>query len=278
MKISEAFEMYINEFMQLAGRSENYTNHCHQHGESLIAFLGNKNIEEVTLNDLAEWKKWVSIGRSHNTVRTYIGSVRIVFNYARQKGYECLEKESIPMLKREPSVMPFATPEEVAEIISQSDSVRTKFIISFLYASGVRLSEFISLDREQIHDRQFQVIGKGKKKRLCFIDERTERLMEEYLSKRTDCCSALIVTKLGQRSSPSNIQQIVRRAVESAGIKKKITPHSFRHGHATNMIKNGADIRYVAEDLGHANLSTTMIYTHVMNPDLKEKYQMYHTI
>ena len=278
MKISEAFDMYINEYMCLSGRSESCIYHFDQHKRFLVAFLGDKDIKDVTLQDLAEWKKHLSLGRSTNTVRNYIGSVRTVFGYARQKGFKCLERESIPVPKREPVTMPFVTPEEVQRMINSTDNIRTKFIISFLYASGVRLSEFISLDIAQIEDRQFSVVGKGKKKRLCFIDRRTERLMYEYLATRCDSSPALIVTRFGQRPSCSNIQQIVRDLAEKAKIQKKITPHSFRHGHATNMIKNGADIRYVAQDLGHANLSTTMIYTHIMNPDMKQKYELYHSI
>lgn len=278
MKISEAFDTYINEYMCLAGRSESHIGHYEQHKRYLVAFLGDKQVSDVTLLDLSEWKKWLMKSRSQNTVRNYIGSVRTVFSYIRQKGMSCLERESIPVPKREPVVMPFVTPEEVKAMIDASNSLRDKFIISFLYASGVRLGEFLSLDIAQIQDKQFSVIGKGKKKRLCFIDDRTEDLMKKYLESRNDNSPALVVQRFGQRPSSSNVQKTVKDLAERAGIKKKITPHSFRHGHATNMIKNGADIRYVAEDLGHANLSTTMIYTHVMNPDLKEKYQIYHTI
>lgn len=280
MKLSEAFDMYINDYIYFQHRSRSMEQHYGFYRNSIVKCLENKPIENLTLDDVRNWEGYLYQGRCQNTVRSYVGGLKQVLKYAQLRGVKCLEPSLINVPVRIPVTVSYVTPEEVRLLINCSQSIRTKFILSLLYASGCRISEILALDRDSIQDRQFTVIGKGRKERICFIDERTEELMELYLATRDDYNDALLVSdRFKERLSPSTLQLIVRNAVKRAGITNKhITPHTFRHGHATNMIKNGADIRFVAEDLGHANLSTTMIYTHLENPDLKRKYELCHTI
>ncbi len=279
MKLSEAFNMYINDNLYFQHRSKSVQEHYGYYRNSIVFFTGNKEIEKLSIDDVRNWEKYLFEARCQNTVRGYICALKQVLKYAIIRGIKCIDPALIFVPQRIPVTVSYVTPADVRKLISCSSNVRTKFIISFLYASGVRLSEMIQLNRDSIKNRQFTVIGKGKKERLCFIDERTENLMDEYLSSRNDNNKALIVTNLFKdRISDSTVQLIIKNAVQRAGLKKHITPHTFRHGHATNLLRNGADIRYVAQDLGHANLSTTMIYTHIENPDLREKYERCHTI
>lgn len=279
MKILEAFNSYINDVLWFQKRSESAIEHYQLYRNSLIKVVGNKDISDLNLEDIRNWEKELYKGRCQNTVRSYVGGLRQVLKHAKVIGYDCIDSALVIMPQRVPKTVSYVTAEEVREMIKCSSNIRTKFIVSFLYASGVRLSEMISVNRGDIKDRQFTVIGKGKKERLCFIDERTEILMNEYLATRDDVNDALFISyKLKERVTPTNVQLIVRNAAKRAGLKKHITPHTFRHGHATNLIKNGADIRYVAQDLGHSNLANTMIYTHIEDPDLREKYEKCHTI
>lgn len=280
MKLSEAFAMYRDDNLYLQHKSKSVYEHYGYYGRSAVCYIGDKELRDITLQDVRDWEDELLRGRCQNTVRSYVGGLKQVLKYAIARGYDSLNPVLIPCPQRIPVTATYVTPEEVRKLISATQSVRNKFIISLLYASGIRLSELVSLDRGCIKDRQFTVIGKGKKERLCFIDSRTESLMNEYLATREDYSDALIISELFRdRVSCSTIQLMIRTVAQNAGITyKHITPHTFRHGHATNLIKNGADIRYVAQDLGHANVSTTMIYTHLEDPDMRQKYEKCHTI
>lgn len=279
MKISEAFDMYINDYLYFQHKSKSVQQHYGYYKDSIVNFLDNKKLSELSLDDVREWEEYLLSGRCQNTVRSYIEGLKQVLKYAHLRGYRTLEPSLVIAPARIPVTMPYVTPEEVRLMIKRSPSIRTKFILSLLYASGCRLSEILQLNRDSIVNRQFTVIGKGRKERICFIDSRTEELMNQYLATRDDSSDALLVSnRYKERISASTLQLIVKNAVNYAGIDyKHITPHTFRHGHATNLIKNGADIRYVAEDLGHSNVNTTMVYTHLENPDLRRKYEMCHT-
>lgn len=271
--------MYIEESLYFQHKSKSSQQHYRFYRNSIVSFLDDKAIEDLTLQDVREWEQNLFRSRCQNTVRSYVGGLRQVLKYCQLREIKSLEPSLIAMPQRIPVTVSWVTVEEVRKIIDSTDLIRTKFIVSLLYASGCRISEVLSLNRDSITNRQFTVIGKGKKERLCFIDSRTEYLMRKYLDTRHDLSDALIVSaRSKERISASTLQLIIRNAVKKAGITNKhITPHTFRHGHATNLIKNGADIRYVAQDLGHANLSTTMIYTHIENPDLRKKYEKCHT-
>ena len=279
MKLSEAFNMYINDNLYFQHRSKSVQQQYGFYRNSIVGFLSNKPIEKLTLDDIRDWEEYLLKDRCQNTVKSYIGGLKQVLKYCQLRGVKSIEPSFLNVPARIPVTVSYVTKEEVRLMIATSDSIRTKLILSLLFASGCRLSEMLSLNRDSIQDRQFTVIVKGKKERLCFIDSRTEMYLKEYLATRDDDSEALLVSNIfKKRISPSTVQLIIKNAVKRAGITNKhITPHTFRHGHATNLIKNGADIRYVAQDLGHANLSTTMVYTHIEDPDMRAKYELCHS-
>lgn len=279
MKISEAFEMYRADYMRLKGLSATTLSQSHYHEKSLILFVGDKDLSLLTISDVSRWFSSLAKSRGQNTVRNYVCTLRSMLRYANLRDERCLNPDLIPIPKRLPNIPEFLTPEEITKLIEATDILRTKLIISLLYSSGIRLSELISLNREQIKNRRFTVIGKGGKARLCFIDERTERYLEEYLSARKDNHEALIVSVIHKgRMTNTNIQLLIANVGERAGFSRKIHPHIFRHSFATNLLQNGMDIRYIKELLGHSSLSTTAIYTHIVDNDLEQKYKESHTI
>lgn len=218
------------------------------------------------------------VKRAANSLRCDILRLRAMLKYMGLIGEKCLDYELIPVPKREDVQRTFLREEEVAELIESAYSLRNRFIISLLYSSGIRLSEFLSLDRNSIQNRSFTVVGKGKKLRLCFIDERTEELMNEYLATRHDNCPALVVSNLyKQRMTASTVQLIIRNTAKRAGMDKQITPHVFRHSFATNFIANNGGVKPLSELLGHKSLDTTSIYTHLINNELAKQYEQFHT-
>lgn len=278
MLISEAFDMYRQNYMEFRVQARRIIETHERVKRTLIQEIGNKPIEELTLDDLSVWRRRMSQKRCLNTTRNDLTRIRAVLKYLELRDIPCLKSGLIPIPKRVDTIPAYLTADEVTKMIENAHCLRNRFIISLLYSSGIRLSEFISLNRGQIEHRKFSVIGKGNKARLCFIDERTEKLMREYLASRTDNSPALVVSFLNrERMTPTNIQLLIKNAARRAGIQKKVTPHTLRHSFATNFLQNNGNLRYCQEMLGHSSLQTTMKYTHVVNVDLETQYQKFHT-
>ena len=279
MRISEAFDTYRDDYLRIKNLSKR-TEELHEGCKRLfLQVIPDKEIRELTLLDIRRWREWISKDRRANSVRVYVLRLRAVISYLNIRGVECLDARLIPIPKREATVPVYLTEAEVDAMIACAYNLRNAFVISLLYSSGIRLSELISLNRGQIVDRRFTVIGKGRKPRLCFIDERTEHLMDQYLKSRTDHADALIVSFENKaRMTATNIQLLVRNSASRAGITKKVTPHTLRHSFATNFLRNNGNMRYLSAMLGHASLDTTMMYAHVVDYDLQKQYEKYHTI
>ena len=279
MRISEAFDMYLEDYIRAKNQSTR-TEETHEACKRLLVqFLGDKELSQLSLLDVREWRKEISKGRRPNSIRVYILRLRAVLRYCNIRDIPAIKSELVPVPKREATVPVFLTEQEVTRMIECSTSVRNAFVISLLYSSGIRLSELIALNRGQIVDRRFTVIGKGRKPRLCFIDQRTELLMNMYLASRKDNHEALIVSnEFKRRMTATNIQLLVRNSASKACLNKKVSPHTLRHSFATNFLKNNGNMRYLSAMLGHASLDTTMMYAHVVDLDLQNQYEKYHTI
>lgn len=286
MKLSEAFDAY-SRYMILKGQSRRTIDHNDYVKRMMVEVLGDIKLSKLTLKDISRWKVVMSIGempngkkikRADNSLRCDLLAVRVMLKYMELIGEKCIDYRLVPVPKRVDIERTFLYEDEVSKMIENAFSLRNKFIISLLYSSGIRLSEFISLDRNSIQNRCFNVVGKGGKLRLCFIDERTEDLMKEYLATRNDNCPALVVSNLyKQRMTASNVQLLVRNSAKRAGIDKIVTPHVFRHSFATNFILNNGGIKPLSELLGHRSLDTTAIYTHIRNNELARQYEQFHS-
>jgi site-specific recombinase XerD len=185
--------------------------------------------------------------------------------------------------------------DEVEEILGQIDTstesgLRDRAIIELLYSGGLRVSELVGLNRDSINleRREFVVRGKGSKDRPIFISQSAANWVAEYLDARTDSMPALFLNNsrnLQTADTSGNYRRITARSVERivekyarlAGITKHVSPHTLRHSFATDLLMNGADIRAVQSMLGHADISTTQIYTHVTDAHLKEIHEKYHS-
>ena len=285
MKLSEAFDLYERDYITFVNQSDR-TLEMHRYvKKNILYFICKKyyindiTIEELSFEMVREWKKWLERKRGQNTVRGYIIKLRKVIGFCNKRNLPCIDCSQIPVPKRKQVVPVFLTEQEVSEMIRCACNVQSKFIISLLYASGIRLSELISLNQGQIVDKRFTVIGKGDKPRLCFIDDRAEFFMQEYLASRTDHDDALIVSFENKtRMTATNIQLLIRNAAKKAGISKKVTPHTLRHSYATNFLKNNGNMRYLSQSMGHSSMDTTAMYAHVVDADLEEQYRKYHTI
>lgn len=277
MLISEAFNRYKLDVIVFRGQSRKTEENHEVALRSLLSFFGDIHIENLTFSHIRDWKIYLDKDRSPETVRNYVIKLRVVLGYLLKQKIECLDPEQIPIPKRIDKVPKFLTKEQVATLITCTDKVKNKAIISFLYASGLRVSELCGLDRGQIReDCSFTVVGKGGKSRLCFIDERTCKLLKTYLKTRTDNHPALFLTEAGKRITPGTIQETFKSVRKRSGLE--CSPHTLRHSFATNLLYSNTNLYYVQQFLGHANLQTTQQYLHVVNEDLHDIYREKHTV
>lgn len=285
--ISEAFEMYRTDYIVFKNQSlKTEENHivC---GRALETFFGDIHITSLTFPMIRNWKSHLCKKRSDSTVRNYIIKLRVVLSYLQKRGYSVLEPDTIPVPERGDTIVEYVTPHEINEMlysfehlrISELDKLRSRAIISMLYGSALRLSELISLNKSQIIEDSFTVIGKGRKARLCFVDERTSTLLDEYLPRRTDNHPALFYSPRGQgRMVSTNIQVMVKAAARRAGIERHVTPHTLRHAYATDFTRNGGNTRHLQVILGHNSLATTALYAHVVDEDLRKSVLEHHSV
>ena len=185
--------------------------------------------------------------------------------------------------------------DEVEDMLAQIDTatesgLRDRAIIELLYSGGLRVSELVSLDRGSINleRREFMVRGKGSKDRPVFISQSAADRVQDYLDARTDSLPALflnnsrntqVVDTSGnyRRITARSVERIVDKYARLAGITKHVSPHTLRHSFATDLLMNGADLRAVQSMLGHADISTTQIYTHVTDAHLREIHEKFHS-
>ncbi len=189
------------------------------------------------------------------------------------------ESHSIKFLERDAVERLLGMPE-----ISKIEGLRDKAMLEVLFSTGLRVSELVSLNRDQINlDRkEFGVIGKGRRQRVVFLSDTAVHWIQMYLAKREDDSKALFIRYSGSgkdlRLTSRSVQRMVEKYVRAARLPIKITPHGLRHSFATDLLSSGADLRAIQELLGHKNVSTTQIYTHITNPQLKDIHHKFHRI
>lgn len=225
------------------------------------------------------------------TQNYHIIALRNFLRFMAKKDIETLAAEKVELAKTGQRSIDYLTTEEVMSLISaaKGDALkkrRDQAILIMLFSTGLRISELVNLDKDSVNlkKQEFSVTGKGSKVRLVFISELAKEALEKYLEKRRDLDPALFIRlplhpekeKKTLRLTARSIQRMVARYAAMAGIVKKVTPHVLRHSFATDLLQNGADIRSVQALLGHSNIGTTQIYTHVTNERLKETYKKYH--
>jgi site-specific recombinase XerD len=287
--LSAAFIMYCRDVIVFRNQSAK-TEEAHNVAlKSLITFLGGDiELSALTFDVVREWK--ISLEKRNlnpETIRGYLIKVRVVLNYMRLKGSDCLDPSEIPLPMRRQSVPHVLSPLEVQKLIDALDKykrsnklnkLRNKAIISLLYSTGLRVNELCGLNRSDISEDYFTVIGKGGKSRICFIDARSRFLLRDYISQRKDNDPALFVSSLNHRVHPGNVQEVFKYARAKAGFDWPIHPHTMRHSFATNLLKNGASIRHIQLMMGHSSLDTTQIYLKIYDIDIIKAYRDFHTV
>jgi site-specific recombinase XerD len=225
---------------------------------------------------------------SKATQSYYIISLRAFLKYLSRKGIKSLAPEKVDLPKAESHSLKFLSREQVERLLEMPnlqkiEGLRDRAILEVLFSTGLRVSEMMKLDRDKIDlkQREFGIIGKGRRPRVVFLTERAATWLDRYVKSREDANKPLWIRLSGKKADPTSssekmrltvrtIQRIVEKYRLMAGLPVKVSPHVLRHSFATSLLQNGADLRSVQEMLGHKNVSTTQIYTHVTNPQLKQ--------
>ena len=227
------------------------------------------------------------------TQNYHIIALRSFLKYLAKRNVKSVSAEKIELGKQEDREVTFLEAGELERLITAPtgqglDSLRDRAILGMLFSTGLRVSELCSLDRDKIDIKrgELSVMGKGRKIRLVFLSEESKKQLADYIAKRTDVDEALFIRipksgKFGKdsnlRLTPRSIQRIVHKYAVKGGIMgKHVSPHSLRHSFATNLLRNGADIRSVQAMLGHSSVTTTQIYTHVTDSQLRDVHKKYH--
>ena len=284
MKISEAFAKYEKNEIMAVNYSINTFRAYDYTARAIIKYFGDQNIKKIDIDAVHSFYLYLIENVSKNTARRYVTNFRNVLRYCRKCGLKVLNPDEIKTPREEKKVARFLSEDEVELFIEAAGQpqrgynrvnlIRNVLIVSMLYETGLRVSELCALNRNSIHDRQFVVIGKSKDPRPCFITEKIEDMINEYLELRTDNSDALFVSSLyGERITTHNVQEIFRHISKRAGIGI-VTPHTLRHSYATKFLEHGVDIRIVSALLGHQSIATTQTYTHVTDYLLRRTYDL----
>ncbi|MBI4117857.1 MAG: tyrosine-type recombinase/integrase [Parcubacteria group bacterium] len=236
---------------------------------------------------------------SKKTQNYHLIALRSFLKYLAKRDIKTLASEKIELSKQEDREIAFLLPDEIERLLAAptidtnaADIIRLRdiAILETLFSSGMRVSELISLLKEAINLKtgEFGIRGKGGKIRIVFLSEKAKKSLSAYLQARKDMQPELFVshdrgseTRGGGTENHTpltarSVQRIIKKYAKIAGIVKKITPHVLRHSFATDLLGNGADIRSVQSMLGHASITTTQIYTHVTNKELRNVHKNFH--
>ncbi|MBI3984588.1 MAG: tyrosine-type recombinase/integrase [Candidatus Levybacteria bacterium] len=228
------------------------------------------------------------------TQNYYVIALRSFLRFLIKNDFKTLEPSKIDLPKTESRSLKFLPKDMVDRLVtapdtSKEEGMRDRAVMELLFSTGLRVSELVRLDREKINfeRREFGVIGKGGRARIVFISDRAAQWVKIYLDARKDKFKPLFIRYSGKvleeddgermRLTARSVERIVKKYVRSARIPVDATVHTLRHSFATDLLYNGADLRSVQEMLGHKNIATTQIYTHVTNPQLKNVHKEFHS-
>ena len=228
------------------------------------------------------------------TQNYYVIALRSFLRFLIKNEYKTLEPSKIDLPKTESRSLKFLDKDQVDRLVtaidtSKEEGLRDRSIIELLFSTGLRVSELVKLNHNQVNleRKEFGVIGKGGRARLVFVSDRATDWIKRYLDKRKDRFAPLFIRYSGRVDEENNgekmrltarsVERLVKKYVRLARLPVDATVHTLRHSFATDLLTNGADLRSVQEMLGHKNISTTQIYTHVTNRQLKEVHASFHS-
>ena len=285
-------KLFHKEFLEYLevekGRSLKTVENYGRYLKRFFEFSKINDVQEINDELVRKYRLWLNRietmaggNLSRRTQNYYLIALRVFLKYLAKRGIKSLAPERIELAKTSQRDLDLITEEELARLLDAPidnnvnglRSLRDKAILELLFSTGLRVSELCALDRDTVSEAklgELSIRGKGGKIRVVFISESAKKALKEYLDKRVDTEEALFML------TPRSVERIIKHYAIKAGISKKVTPHVIRHCFATDLLSAGADLRSVQSLLGHSNITTTQIYTHVTDKQLREVHRAFH--
>lgn len=293
MELEKYYKEYL-EYLEIEkGRSLKTLDNYKRYLDGFFAFVKPTSISDIT--DEAVRKFRMNLNRRNlkrKTQNYYLIALRGFLKYLAKREIPALAPETIELAKVPERQIDLIASDELERLLSAPSgkdlkTLRDKAALELLFSTGLRVSELCALNRDSLSPQkgEFSVRGKGDKVRVVFLSDSAKEAVKAWLAKRTDLSDALFINfRPGRkddmaedaRLTPRSVERIIKHYALKAGISKKVTPHILRHSFATDLLENGADLRSVQMMLGHASISTTQIYTHITDKQLKEIHKAFH--
>lgn len=274
----------IDNFLNYLKYQKNFSSHTIKNYKiDLLEFNNFKNNQEVDIELIRNYlKKLYEQKYSSRTISRKVSSLKSFFKYLESENIISENPMSIisnPKIEKTlPNYLNYEDLEKLLKFpdINNKYGLRDALILEMLYSSGCRLSELTNIKIKDIdfNDRKILILGKGNKERYVYYGSKCETLLKKYLNKEIH--EYLFTNKHGNKINERTVRKIVEDNARKAGLSVHVTPHTLRHTYATHLLNDGADLKSVGDLLGHENLSTTQIYTHVSNERLREIYLKAH--
>lgn len=302
MYMSELIIDFIEHLEVEKGRSSKTAENYRRYLERFIDFAGDVTVDAITPELTRKYRLWLNRYTSAvgdelaiTTQSYHLIALRGFLNYLSKRDIPSLSPNKIELPKTHRKQVTFLHFEEVERMLDEVSSddteqnLRDRAILELLFSSGLRISELVNLNRDHVNTKrkEFMVRGKGQKDRPIFISKSAAEHIDTYLASRTDSLVPLFLSYSRncipdtsgnfRRLTPRSIQRMINKYARLAGITKHVSPHTMRHSFATDLLMNGADIRSVQAMLGHSNISTTQIYTHITDSHLHDVYEQFHS-
>lgn len=288
--LKELIEEFLRYLLIDKGYSSNTIESYKRDLLTFLEFIKNKNINDITSNDLKEYIKHLSNKKlNEKTISRHISCLKsfykflVIENKIKDNISEVL---FIPKIKK--SLPNTLTEEDVFKLLdielTDNYSYRNKAMIELMYATGLRVSELVKLKLQDIDlaEEIVRIFGKGSKERVVPIGEIATESLKEYITKHRPLMlkkynsEYLFLNNHGNNMTRQGFFKIIKGIAKEKEIKNEISPHTIRHSFASHLLKYGADLRTIQELLGHSDISTTQIYTHITNEELKQNYKDFH--
>ena len=288
------------------GRSTKTTENYDRYLRRYLQFSKAKAPSDITERSVRDFRMWLNRQSAHpgskkasdqdtlkrKTQNYYLIALRAFLKFLAKRGHSSLSPEKIELAKIGDRHLDLISSDELSRLMkapqgTSLSALRDKAMMELLFSTGLRVSELCSLDRDlDLNRDEFAIRGKGDKVRVVFLSSEAKKAVKAYLDKRGDIEDALFVNMgkgfaktedaSGGRLTPRSVERIIKTYATKAGITKKVTPHVIRHSFATDLLENGADLRSVQALLGHANITTTQVYTHVTDKHLHDIHKAFH--
>ena len=267
----------------------------------LSSTLPGKTTEDLDLSIIRKYRVYLAnrvdpkgMTLKRVTQNYYVIALRSFLRFLIKNDHKTLEPSKIDLPKTESRSLKFLERDQITRLVevidtTKEDGLRDRSMLELLFSTGLRVSELVKLNKDSmnIERREFGVIGKGGRARVVFISDNAAHWVSEYLGKRKDLFKPLFIRYSGKiiednggekmRLTARSIERTVKKYVRMARLPVDATVHTFRHSFATDLLTNGADLRSVQEMLGHKNIATTQIYTHITNKQLREVHEAFHS-